>query len=370
MMQRSNSGGNSCKFSDQPLEFTPRLLEELAERIRVLERERDILQASCGELQANHDILLETIGTVNQNQIQAEMLSMELEQVFSSCADATWVVRKDNRVVRANEAMLTLLGKPAKDVVGRLCWECLDGLHCSHNSCPLGGDALPVKETDLTRTTSAGNPQHFIVSAASLVTLDGTPGIVVQFKDITDRKIAEAALEEANSALVRMARLDSLTQLANRRVFDETMKTEWCRLAREQKQLALVLCDIDCFKQYNDTYGHQAGDECLRQVSRILGDCAKRSGDLVCRYGGEEFIFLLPNTCLDGGVQFAERVRQNVETLALAHRNSRAMPVVTLSLGVAACIPRPDMTPDALVKAADEALYQAKELGRNRVVPA
>jgi len=271
MMQRSNGGGNWCECSDQPMEINPRLLEELTERIRFLERERDALQASCGELQANHDILLETIGTVNQRQIQAEMLSMELEQVFSSCADATWVVREDKRVVRANDAMLTLLGKPSKEVVGRLCWECFDGSHCSQNTCPLGG-ALPAKETDLTRTNSAGKPQHFIVSAASLVTLDGTPGIVVQFKDITDRKMAEAALEEANSALVRIARLDSLTQLANRRVFDETMEAEWCRLAREQKQLALVLCDIDCFKQYNDTYGHQAGDECLRRVSRILRD--------------------------------------------------------------------------------------------------
>ncbi len=370
MMQRSDSGRNCCESPEQPMEITPQLVEELTGRIRFLERERDTLKASCGELQANHDILLETIGTVSQRQIQAEMLSMELEQVFSSCADATWVVRRDNRVVRANEAMLNLLGKPATEVVGRLCWECLDGLHCSHNSCPLGGAALTAKETDLTRTTSAGNPQHFIVSAASLLTLDGTPGIVVQFKDITDRKIAEAALEEANSALVRMARLDSLTQLANRRVFDETMKTEWCRLAREQKQLALVLCDIDCFKQYNDTYGHQAGDECLRQVSRVLGDCARRSGDLVCRYGGEEFIFLLPSTCLEGGARFAERVRQRVEALALAHRSSSALPMVTLSLGVAACIPQPDKSPDALVKAADEALYQAKELGRNRVVPA
>lgn len=206
------------------------------------------------------------------------------------------------------------------------------------------------------------------MTSAPLVTLDGTPGIVTQFKDITDRKQAEAALAKANVALARMARLDSLTQLPNRRVFDETIDREWRRLAREEQELALVMCDIDYFKQYNDAYGHQAGDECLRQVAKALGECGKREGDLVCRYGGEEFIFLLPNTSLDGAIKFAHVVRQAVEALALPHDTSCAASVVTLSLGVAAQVPCSDILPEVLIKAADQALYLAKEAGRNRVV--
>ncbi len=347
-------------------------IEELKERIRGLEEERSGLLDSCSELRASHEILLETIGAANQKQVQAEMLSMELEQVFSSCADAMWVVRNDKTVVRANDAMLTLLGKSAEEVVGRLCRNVLEASLCNEKSCPLKPSACTVaaKEYDVSRGLPSGEQQHFIVTAAPLVTLDGTPGIVTQFKDITDRKKAEAALAKANDALARMARLDSLTQLPNRRSFDETIEQQWRRLAREEQELALVLCDIDCFKQYNDTYGHQAGDECLRQVAKVLGDCAKRVGDLACRYGGEEFIFLLPNTPLEGAAKFADRVRRAVEALAFPHVTSRAASVVTLSLGVAAQVPCADSLPDVLLKEADDALYQAKESGRNRVVVA
>lgn len=343
-------------------------IEKLKERIRRLEGERNSLRNSCDELQANHDILMEAIGAANQKQVQAEMLSMELDQVFSSCADAMWVVRRDKTVVRANGAMLDLLGKKSSEVVGNLCTNLLEAPLCNEKSCPLNlsANSLSAQEYDVTRSFSSGE-QHFIVTAAPLVTLDGTPGIVAQFKDITDRKQAEAALAKANVALARMARLDSLTQLPNRRSFDETIDREWRRLAREEQNLSLVLCDIDCFKQYNDTYGHQAGDDCLRQVANALGDCAKRAGDLACRYGGEEFIFLLPNTPLDGAAKFAERVRKAVEALSLPHNASRAASVVTLSLGVASRIPDSGSLPEVLVKAADEALYRAKEAGRNQV---
>ncbi len=346
-------------------------IEELKERIRVLEEERGSLFDSCCELRVGYDTLLEAIGTANQKQVQAEMLSMELEQVFSSCADAMWVVREDKTVVRANDAMLALLGKSAEDLVGHLCFNLLEAALCSDKNCPLKSihSAIAAKEYDVSRKLPSEEQQHFIVSGAPLVTLDGTPGIVAQFKDITDRKQAEAALAQANIALARMAHLDSLTQLPNRRSFDETIEQEWCRLAREKHDLALVLCDIDCFKQYNDTYGHQAGDECLRQVAKALGSCIKRAGDLACRYGGEEFVFLLPNTPLDGATKFAESVRQAVEALALPHGTSRASSsVVTLSLGVAAQIPVSDNLPDILLKAADDALYKAKDSGRNCVV--
>ena len=370
MSTGSGAGESTVGLLENQQDFTVLQIEELNKRILVLEEERSSLSDTCCELRAGYDTLMEAIGAANQKQVQAEMLSMELEQIFSSCADAMWVVREDKKVVRANDAMLVLLGKSAEDVVGHLCCNLLEAPLCSHKNCPLKSDqsTISAKEYDVSYKFSSGKHQHFIVSAAPLVTLDGTPGIVTQFKDITDRKQAEAALAMANVALARMARLDCLTQLPNRRSFDETIDQEWRRLAREKQDLALVLCDIDCFKQYNDTYGHQSGDECLRQVAKALGGCVKRAGDLACRYGGEEFIFLLPNTSLEGATKFAERVRQAVEALALPHGMSRASSVVTLSLGVAAQIPFSDNCPDILLKVADDALYQAKESGRNRVV--
>jgi diguanylate cyclase (GGDEF)-like protein/PAS domain S-box-containing protein len=370
MISRSGAGESTAGFPENQQSSHVPQLEELVERIRVLEEERICLLDSCSALRVSHDALMEAIGSANQKQVQAEMLSMELEQVFSSCADAMWVVRKDMTVVRANDAMLALLGKSAEEVVGHRCCNLLESSLCNEKNCDLKASncTIVAKEYDVSRRLPSGEPQHFIVTAAPLLTLDGTPGIVTQFKDITDRKQAEAALAKANIALAQMARMDGLTQLPNRRSFDETIDQEWRRLAREKQDLALILCDIDCFKQYNDTYGHQAGDECLRQVAKILGDCVQRAGDLACRYGGEEFIFLLPNTHLEGATAFAEQVRRAVEAFALPHGTSRASSVVTLSLGVAAQTPCSNSLPDILLKAADDALYRAKESGRNCVV--
>jgi diguanylate cyclase (GGDEF)-like protein/PAS domain S-box-containing protein len=370
MTTKSCAGGGTAGFSVSQQSSHEPQIEELNERIRLLEEERSCLLDSCSELRASQDVVLEAIGAANQKQVQAEMLSMELEQVFSSCADAMWVVRKDKVVLRANDAMLALLGKSAEEVAGQMCQDLLETPLCNKENCYLKPSVCTIasKGYDASRMLPSGEQQHFIVTAAPLVTLDGTPGIVTQFKDITDRKQAEAALAKANIALAQMARMDSLTQLPNRRSFDETIGQEWRRLAREEQELSLVLCDIDCFKQYNDTYGHQAGDECLRQVAKALGDCVKRGGDLACRYGGEEFIFLLPNTPLEGATKFADRVRQAIEALALPHGTSRAASVVTLSLGVAAQIPCSDSLPDILLKSADDALYRAKESGRNCVV--
>jgi diguanylate cyclase (GGDEF)-like protein len=154
----------------------------------------------------------------------------------------------------------------------------------------------------------------------------------------------------------------------NRRTFDEALAREWRRLVREQAPLSLVLCDIDCFKLYNDHYGHQAGDECLRKVAQALQSCANRSPDVLARYGGEEFVFLLPNTPAGGALGIAEKARRQVEGLGMKHEASLVKPMVTLSLGVASIIPSADGTPEELVRAADEALYRAKEEGRNRVM--
>ncbi|MEW5857302.1 MAG: diguanylate cyclase [Cyanobacteriota bacterium] len=174
-------------------------------------------------------------------------------------------------------------------------------------------------------------------------------------------------LEEANRELQRIASLDGLTHVANRRRFDEYLAQEWRRLAREQGPISLIFCDIDCFKIYNDTYGHQAGDSCLRQVAGAIRLMLKRSTDLVSRYGGEEFALILPNTPSAGAGYIAESIRSMVKSLEIVHVHSPVSPYVTLSLGVASMVPSLTSSPAALITAADEALYQAKKEGRDRV---
>lgn len=185
------------------------------------------------------------------------------------------------------------------------------------------------------------------------------------------RRIGQRAtdLRNLNHRLAALASMDGLTGLANRRTFDVQFSGEWVQSADAGRSLALVLLDIDNFKLFNDTMGHLAGDEALRGVARMLAVSAAGSGNLAARYGGEEFVVLLPNTDLSGAVDFAEDVRRLIAALAINHPK---VPEgrLTASLGVAAAVPGPDNSPDTLLAAADAALYEAKRLGRNRVVGA
>jgi diguanylate cyclase (GGDEF)-like protein len=144
------------------------------------------------------------------------------------------------------------------------------------------------------------------------------------------------------------------------------MDIEWQRMAKDKLPLSLILCDIDFFKKYNDTYGHQAGDACLRQVADALRFCAKRSVDLVARYGGEEFAVILPNIKVSEAAQVAEEMRTVINALNIPHVQSGVSQHVTLSLGIACIEPTSSNSPTMLIAAADAALYQAKAAGRNR----
>jgi len=175
-------------------------------------------------------------------------------------------------------------------------------------------------------------------------------------------------LQVANQKLEQLAARDGLTQLANRRRFDEYLEQEWRRLSREKAPLSLILCDIDFFKSYNDTYGHLAGDFCLRQVASAILSAVKRPADLAARYGGEEFAAILPNTLAAGAMQLAEAIRHKIHQLAIAHANSPVSHYISVSLGVASIVPSRHILPATLIGAADDALYQAKAQGRNRTV--
>jgi len=186
-------------------------------------------------------------------------------------------------------------------------------------------------------------------------------GCVVNFRDISQSKQMEQQLK-------RLANVDGLTQVANRRKFDECLETEWRRCMREQHPLSLILCDVDSFKLYNDTYGHQAGDDCLVKVAKGIRHSVKRPGDLVARYGGEEFAAILPNTHAAGAMEVAELIRAQVRGLQIPHAQSQVSRYVTVSLGVSTTIPTKKLSPELLVAAADKALYQAKSQGRDRVL--
>lgn len=192
----------------------------------------------------------------------------------------------------------------------------------------------------------------------------------IECRKARERELLEIAcqLETANATLRRLAHLDGLTEIPNRRAFDETLAWEWRRVERNLGDLALLLIDIDHFKQYNDRFGHAAGDECLRQVAHALSESYARPGDFAARYGGEEFVVILPETTLRGAAHVAERLRKAVAALDLEGSGTPAGTRVTASVGVAAVRPCDGGTPAALIEAADRALYSAKAQGRNQVV--
>lgn len=180
---------------------------------------------------------------------------------------------------------------------------------------------------------------------------------------------SQKQLADANIELQKLAALDSLTGIANRRRFDDTMRTEWQRGQRERQPLSLLMCDIDLFKQYNDTYGHLSGDLCLKKAAAVLTEHLKRPADLAARYGGEEFAIILPDTPPAGALVVAEECARHLERMQIAHSAS-PYGVVTMSVGVATVLPTPESTVEELIARADRALYAAKHGGRNQAVPA
>ncbi|MBD2233353.1 diguanylate cyclase domain-containing protein [Phormidium tenue] len=193
--------------------------------------------------------------------------------------------------------------------------------------------------------------------------------------ELQERQLAEVRLTQANAELQRatglleqMAHIDPLTQIANRRRFSDRLEQEWARLRRDRLPLSLLLFDVDYFKCYNDTYGHQSGDDCLYALAQAAQKVLGRPTDLLARYGGEEFVIILPNTIRQGAIAVARHIHQAIAALAIAHQASAVGSQITISLGISTLIPSQKLTSTVLVQQADQALYQAKRQGRNRSV--
>jgi two-component system chemotaxis family response regulator WspR len=182
-------------------------------------------------------------------------------------------------------------------------------------------------------------------------------------------RASQKNLADANIELQKLAALDSLTGIANRRRFDEVMRAEWQRGRRDKKALSLLMCDLDCFKFYNDTFGHLAGDLCLKKAAAVLTEHLKRPADVAARYGGEEFAIVLPDTDASGALSIANACCRHIEQLAIDNPRS-PNGVISMSIGVATTVPSQAGSAESLIAMADKALYQAKHEGRNRVVVA
>lgn len=209
----------------------------------------------------------------------------------------------------------------------------------------------------------------FAVGASDFVTKPiHWPVLRQRVKRLLQQAQVYKQLEAANQALQQLANMDGLTRVANRRCFDQYLNTQWLNLLKEKSQISLILCDIDFFKNYNDKYGHPAGDLCLQKVANVLKGSAQKKQDLVARYGGEEFAIVMPHTPASGAVHVAAAMQAGVRELQIPHTESAVSKYVTLSLGISTTIPSAESSPQALIQTADRGLYEAKAGGRNRII--
>lgn len=210
------------------------------------------------------------------------------------------------------------------------------------------------------------NHTGHLQSATILMTILSMVGIMASLIMLNAQRM-EIELKEATRKIERLANQDGLTKLFNRGYFDKILDQEFKRLQRTCQPISLIMADIDFFKKYNDTYGHVAGDNCIRAIADVFKASGKRISDIAARYGGEEFVLLLPNTDLDGANTVARAICRHVDEKAIVHATSNVAKTVTLSIGVASLIPCLDTDPDVLLKLADKALYESKLQGRNRI---
>ncbi len=223
-------------------------------------------------------------------------------------------------------------------------------------------------DQDLNRAIEAGG-DDYLVKPVSFVVLNAKIRALQRLESMRTKQIEMSRdLAAANRELEKLSRQDGLTGIANRRSFDSYLMTEVRRGARERQPLSLILSDVDHFKAFNDCYGHQAGDDCLRRVAAALSSAGRRPADLAARYGGEEFAMVLPGTALEGAVDVAQAVSRVIDGLAIPHARSDVHQTVTLSQGIVSLILEKETASEDLIQRADQALYLAKQQGRNRYV--
>jgi diguanylate cyclase (GGDEF)-like protein/PAS domain S-box-containing protein len=314
---------------------------------------------------------------VNQR-LNAEILEEKekLQKVFNTSPDANLITRmSDGMILDVNAGFLAMTGYTRDETIGRSIldinvWD--DVRDRGRFMAELNEKGVLENEEFVFRRKDTS--RFFGLISGRLIAIHDGVHVVSVIRDITERRQAERKIRELveqleieKNAAELNAVTDSLTGLSNRRSFDESLKTEFFRLKRSGAPLSLIILDIDHFKKYNDTYGHLAGDTCLRQVSAVLKTVSGRLHDIVARYGGEEFVVIMPETERGGAAILAERIRMAVEKLAIPHSASDTADCVTVSLGVVTACTKALTDPEQVIALADEALYAAKHGGRNTI---
>lgn len=296
-----------------------------------------------------------------------------IRQVLDVIPSSVFVKDPDGRLIMVNQACGKIHGLPVQEILGKredefnpnLSKKTIDRWMERNRQVMATGQ--PFQEINYITLKGDGEAHYYQTIISPLIDVKGqAQGVVGNSVDITELKQLEEELRQINLELERLATLDGLTQVPNRRQFDAYLETEWLRSQREQRPLALIMFDVDYFKLFNDFYGHQKGDDCLIKVAQTAQCGIRRPADLLARYGGEEFAVILPNTDVHGAIAVAEQIQQHVHTLQFSHEKSPIGNQVTISLGIACLIPQRHQSPHTLVELADQALYQAKKQGRDR----
>ncbi len=294
--------------------------------------------------------------------IQTESL---LNNLLNSISAAIYFKDLDSRFLKVSAYMSHKVGaKSPEDMIGKTDFDFFSQQHAQQaydDEQKIIKTGKPIGGIEEVETWPDGHKTYVITSKAPLYDDDGNIiGTLGTSKDITRQKELEFELE-------RLARLDGLTGISNRRVFDETLDNEWRRALRGGQWISIIMMDIDFFKLYNDHYGHIAGDDCLKKVAAVLQTRIVRPGDFLSRYGGEEFAIILTDTNPEGAVVLAEEIRLQIEELRILHETSTISDYVTVSSGVAGTIPTNDQSVEEFLVKADKALYRAKFSGRNQI---
>ncbi|MGF1685543.1 diguanylate cyclase [Photobacterium japonica] len=348
---------------------------------RLLETKRNLLVDDHGEvigtLSLSHDVtewhdMQEVLKSeIEKREITEQELAQRntlLDTILSASRDPIVLYNEHEVYVGCNEAFAKSLGHTPRSLLGKTAQDVLtpELLEFSRQADQtVIQQGISVKADDYVILEDGTPIWYEVLKSPYQDPIDGTKGVLMMARDVTERKMAEQQLADAIMELQELSFIDSLTKVANRRSFDEQLRKMWFGHIREQQPLTLILCDIDYFKAFNDNYGHQHGDLALREVAQVLRSVIRRETDEVARYGGEEFAFLLPNTPLDGGEVIAEKLHLALADKAITHRYSDVDDKLTVSLGIATLIPQPHQDYGMLVKLADMALYRAKAAGRN-----
>jgi len=331
------------------------------EKVRSLELENEELHG-----------IQSAIERANELAVESELVKCEMTQVFNTSAGKQWVVDEEFNIVLVNDVFLQYLGKSREQIIGKKCFEQFKCSICHTEECTLRHikDGNGAKsEVDVVTTTNDGDDQYYIANGSKFTATDGAfIGVIEEFQDITLRKRIEHDLEVTNGKLRMLATVDELTQLNNRRSFNESLQKEWGRMLRLNQPLSIVMFDIDDFKSYNDHYGHINGDHALYEVAQVIKSTLSRGGDFVARYGGEEFVAILPGNSVKDAVCVAEKIQKKLSERSIAHGFSSTSNSITLSIGIATRIPDSPEGAYALLEQADNQLYNAKLKGRNRIV--